>query len=113
MPQSKKSSAGPGIDFISALPGALLHHVLSFLHAREAVQTCVLARRWRHLWISMPVLRITGRQDHHHKLRRFMDHLLLLRSRSNLDEFILDSAGSTRHDGDNVNLWIRHALFGS
>jgi hypothetical protein len=46
-----------GIDI---LPDESLQHVLSFLSAREAVLTCVLARRWRHLWRSIPVMRITS-----------------------------------------------------
>jgi hypothetical protein len=75
MPQSKKISAGPSADIISALPDALLQHVLSFLQAREAVQTCVLARRWRHLWKSMPVLCVTDGASVD-RIRKFMDHLL-------------------------------------
>jgi hypothetical protein len=49
--------SGGGIDI---LPDEVLQHVVSFLPAREAVQTCMLARRWRHLWRSMPALRITS-----------------------------------------------------
>jgi hypothetical protein len=45
---------------INALPDELLHHVLSFLPAHEAVRTCVLGWRWRHLWKSAPALRVTG-----------------------------------------------------
>jgi hypothetical protein len=36
----------------------LLHAVLSRLKARQAVQTCVLSTRWRHLWRSVPRLDI-------------------------------------------------------
>ena len=43
-------------DQLSALPDSLLHTIISFLKARQAVQTCVLATRWRHLWRSMPCL---------------------------------------------------------
>ena len=32
------------------------HHVLPSLKARQAVQTCVLSTRWRHLWRSEPCL---------------------------------------------------------
>jgi hypothetical protein len=34
--------------------------VLSLLPADQAVQTSVLARRWRHLWKGMPALRLVG-----------------------------------------------------
>jgi hypothetical protein len=49
-----------GADRISALPDELLHHVMSSLPARESVATCLLARRWRRLWKSVPGLSITG-----------------------------------------------------
>nr|CAB3460409.1 unnamed protein product [Digitaria exilis] len=42
------------VDRLSALPDAMLHHVMSFLRAWEVASTCVLARRWRHLWASTP-----------------------------------------------------------
>ena len=51
------SSAGD-LDRLSALPDSLLHAIMSFLKARQAVQTCVLATRWRHLWRSLPCLDI-------------------------------------------------------
>ncbi|CAL4980096.1 unnamed protein product [Urochloa decumbens] len=43
-------------DRLSALPDCLLHTIMSFLKARQVVQTCVLATRWRHLWRSAPCL---------------------------------------------------------
>ena len=51
------SSAG-GPDRLSSLPDCLLHTIMSFLKARQAVQTCVLSTRWRHLWRSVPCLDI-------------------------------------------------------
>ncbi|KAL6658238.1 hypothetical protein ACP70R_003824 [Stipagrostis hirtigluma subsp. patula] len=109
MPQSKQASAAGGDDRISALPDALIHHVMSFLQAREAVRTRVLARRWRHLWKSMPVVRITG-PGHAQQLRKFLDHLLLLRDRSSLEVFLLKFTEFSQDDVPYVNLWIRHAL---
>ncbi|KAL6658256.1 hypothetical protein ACP70R_003842 [Stipagrostis hirtigluma subsp. patula] len=53
--RKSKNAVSTGIE---DLPDETLQHVLSFLPAREAVQTCVLARRWRHLWRSMPALHI-------------------------------------------------------
>uniref|UniRef100_A0A0D9W2N6 F-box domain-containing protein n=1 Tax=Leersia perrieri TaxID=77586 RepID=A0A0D9W2N6_9ORYZ len=47
-------------DILSALPDCLLHIIMSFLPARQAVQTCLLSRRWRDLWRSMPCLDIDG-----------------------------------------------------
>ncbi|CAN6228226.1 unnamed protein product [Urochloa humidicola] len=56
----KRASAGDndGVDRLSALPDALLHSVMSFLPAPQAVRTCLLSRRWRDLWCSAPCLDI-------------------------------------------------------
>ncbi|KAG0517680.1 hypothetical protein BDA96_09G110000 [Sorghum bicolor] len=51
-------SAAGGPDRLSSLPDCLLHTIMSFLKARQAVQTCVLSTRWRHLWRSVPCLDI-------------------------------------------------------
>ncbi|KAL6868169.1 hypothetical protein ACP4OV_015014 [Aristida adscensionis] len=114
MPRSsKKASAAAGgaaRDRLGALPDALIHHVMSFLEARQAVRTCVLARRWRHLWRAMPAVRVTQAFAPARRLRRFLDHLLLLRDRSNLDSFLLEFAAFPEaDDAAYVNLWIRHA----
>jgi hypothetical protein len=47
-----------GDDRLSALPDALIHTIMSFLKAHQVVQTCVLAKRWSHLWRSVPNLDI-------------------------------------------------------
>lgn len=49
-------SSGGDVDRLSALPDSLLHAIMSFLKARQAVQTCVLGTRWRHLWRAVPCL---------------------------------------------------------
>ncbi|CAL4991857.1 unnamed protein product [Urochloa decumbens] len=54
---ARHGGGGPP-DRLSALPDCLLHSIMSFLKARQAVQTCVLSRRWRHLWRSVPCLDI-------------------------------------------------------
>ncbi|KAL6658226.1 hypothetical protein ACP70R_003812 [Stipagrostis hirtigluma subsp. patula] len=108
MPKSKKASAA-GPDRISALPDALLHHVLGFLHAREAVQTCVLAQRWRHVWKSLPVLRLTrdrGKVLSH----KFLNHVLLLRDHAPLDVCLFEFSKGAKDELPYINLWIRCAL---
>ncbi|KAK3142538.1 hypothetical protein QOZ80_4BG0347870 [Eleusine coracana subsp. coracana] len=47
-----------GVDRLSILPDEILHTIMSFLPARQAVQTSALSRRWRELWRSMPCLHI-------------------------------------------------------
>ncbi|XP_047083615.1 MEIOTIC F-BOX protein MOF-like [Lolium rigidum] len=70
-----------GVDRISALPEDVLHHVLHSLPAQEVVRTCVLARRWRSVWRSVPALRFTGTKgwDSADRFVQFVDHLLHLR----------------------------------
>ncbi|TVU16871.1 hypothetical protein EJB05_37028, partial [Eragrostis curvula] len=78
-----------GEDRISALPDDVLHLLLSSLPSDDAVRTCVLARRWRHLWKSARAIRVAprpgGDPDHSwtpRRLTRFVNHLLLLRGYS-------------------------------
>ncbi|XP_052168438.1 F-box/FBD/LRR-repeat protein At5g22660-like isoform X1 [Oryza glaberrima] len=54
------SAAGgaSGKDWFDCLPDDLVHHVLSFLPALDAVRTSVLSRRWRDFWASMPRLNV-------------------------------------------------------
>ncbi|TVU26324.1 hypothetical protein EJB05_28863, partial [Eragrostis curvula] len=57
----------------------------------------------------MPVLRVTG-IDRVQPIQRFMDHLQLLRDRSNLEMCLLDFVGDSSNGDEYVKLWIRHAL---
>ncbi|KAJ1275873.1 hypothetical protein BS78_05G169300 [Paspalum vaginatum] len=105
-----------GEDFISALPDDALHHVLSFLPAEDAVRTCVLARRWRHLWKSATGLRIgcgAGKEDELpslDELRHFVNHLLLRRNGSSIRTCELRFRYTRPRDYDYLCLWIRHVL---
>ncbi|RZC71477.1 hypothetical protein C5167_034636 [Papaver somniferum] len=47
-------------DRISNLPDSLIHHILSFIDTKFAVQTCVLSKRWRYIWTSMPKLNFSN-----------------------------------------------------
>lgn len=52
MPLGRNGNKAPvmsGRSGIDSLPDGVLEHMLGFLEAREAVRTCVLARRWRYL----------------------------------------------------------------
>ncbi|XP_044444468.1 uncharacterized protein [Triticum aestivum] len=84
--KDKKSPRSTAVDRIGDLPDEIIHHLLSFLPAQEAVRTSVLARRWRHLWKSATGLRIVGIEgvDTVQELRKFVDHLLILRGHAEL-----------------------------
>ncbi|PNX93515.1 F-box family protein [Trifolium pratense] len=43
-------------DMLSDLPDCVLLHILSFLNTKHVVQTCVLSKRWKHLWKRIPIL---------------------------------------------------------
>ncbi|KAF8719459.1 hypothetical protein HU200_024179 [Digitaria exilis] len=106
-------SAGRSID---TLPDGVLQHIIGFLPARDAVRTCVLARRWRDLWMFATGLRIISNcDDDVAELREFVDHLLLTRGIAPLETFELRFDGISADDfceGDvlRVNLWCRHAI---
>ncbi|CAD6253718.1 unnamed protein product [Miscanthus lutarioriparius] len=100
---------------IESLPDGVLEHILGFLPSAEAVQTSVLARRWRHLWKSATGLRIgcllaedpMSVEEH----RSLVNHLLVLRQGSPLeacDFTIGDFSGGD--DVRHVNLWFRQAV---
>ncbi|KAK3159041.1 hypothetical protein QOZ80_2AG0144940 [Eleusine coracana subsp. coracana] len=104
---SKMASAGGG-DRLSALPDVVLEHVISFLPSVDAVRTCVLARRWRGLWLSMPSLRVDGESVK--ECHRFLDHLLLLRGHAPIDTCDLSFDDFSKRDVPYLNLWIRYAV---
>ncbi|WVZ53592.1 hypothetical protein U9M48_004510 [Paspalum notatum var. saurae] len=89
--EDKRASTEDGGDRISALPDEILNHVLSLLPAEEAARTCLLARRWCHLWKSSTAPEI-------HELRG--GHSL-----DTCELRIGDFSGDPR-----VNLWFRHAV---
>ena len=56
--KTHRGSRSSTVDRLSALPDCLLHLIMSRMKARQTVQTCVLSRRWRHLWRSAPCLHL-------------------------------------------------------
>ncbi|PRQ58795.1 putative F-box domain-containing protein [Rosa chinensis] len=53
IPCSKRGKEMDAIDRISALPDALISHILSSLPTLDAVRTTVLSRRWNNQWTSI------------------------------------------------------------
>ncbi|KAF8711278.1 hypothetical protein HU200_029299 [Digitaria exilis] len=95
---------------IEVLPDSVLEHILGFLPSPEAVQTSVLARRWRHLWKSATGLNVGcgSVPISVEELRSLMNHLLILRQGSPLEKCKLEFDGYSGHDDvPHVNLWFR------
>ncbi|KAM0913671.1 hypothetical protein ACQ4PT_012019 [Festuca glaucescens] len=115
-PRKKRNSASPVsvTDRIGALPDSILYHVLSFLPAQAAVRTCVLARRWRYLWRYTTGLRIVGLEEEGDymvkDLHKFVEHLLILRERTDLDTVQIKFSEFCEEDQPCVNLWVRFAV---
>ncbi|XP_042405152.1 F-box/LRR-repeat protein 25-like [Zingiber officinale] len=60
-----------GEDYLSNLPDELLHHILSFLPTIDSIRTSVLARRWRRVWTSVPVVDFSYLQLKRFIMKRF------------------------------------------
>uniref|UniRef100_A0A0E0M564 F-box domain-containing protein n=1 Tax=Oryza punctata TaxID=4537 RepID=A0A0E0M564_ORYPU len=118
----------PGIDMLTGLPEGVLHRIMSFLTLRQAVQTCVLSRRWRNLWRSMPLINADYKQFEVTEsevgdcealalFKRFVNRVLELRDPvASLDKLCLWYSISDDNDDDTdsqdavANRWISHAL---
>lgn len=53
-----------GEDRLSSLPNDIIHNILSLLDIRSAVQTCVLSKRWKRIWTSLPFLTFTRYENY-------------------------------------------------
>uniref|UniRef100_A0A0D9XHH6 F-box domain-containing protein n=1 Tax=Leersia perrieri TaxID=77586 RepID=A0A0D9XHH6_9ORYZ len=116
----------PSTDMLSGLPEGVLHHIMSFLTLRQAVHTCVLSRRWRNLWRSMPLInadykqfQVTNSDDEALPLfKTFVSRLLELRDPvASLDKLCLCYSISDDNSDDDsdsqdavANRWISQAL---
>ncbi|KAF6156586.1 hypothetical protein GIB67_033131 [Kingdonia uniflora] len=72
------------IDRLSALHNAILYSILSLLPTKEVVQTCVLSKRWRDVWCSVPCLDFDETD-----FCKFIDSVLQFRDGSNVTNFCL------------------------
>ncbi|OIW00558.1 hypothetical protein TanjilG_24288 [Lupinus angustifolius] len=75
-----------GEDKLSNLPDELIHRILSFVDAKTAVQTSVLAHRWKNIWISLPFLNFHSSSFDHDFL--FQDFVLNFLANRNSDSKI-------------------------
>nr|XP_040255193.1 uncharacterized protein LOC109773973 [Aegilops tauschii subsp. strangulata] len=115
-PSGPRRPAGEtAADHLSALPDDLLRRIMSSLRAWEVVRTCVLARRWRHLWASAPCLDFRLRRSTRDRepLRPcdFFYRLFLFRNAlAPVDTLRLWSSDALGDFADDAGTWIRAAI---
>ncbi|XP_026410252.1 putative F-box/LRR-repeat protein At5g41840 [Papaver somniferum] len=82
---SQNSNTTIDEDNINKLPDLLIHHILSFVKVKQAFQTCILSKRWRYIWTSLPFMNFDisdlPQQSYrcHYHLDRLVDNVLSLR----------------------------------
>uniref|UniRef100_A0A0E0H6T6 F-box domain-containing protein n=1 Tax=Oryza nivara TaxID=4536 RepID=A0A0E0H6T6_ORYNI len=117
-------------DWFSDVPDDIILNIMSFLTTRQAVQTCVLSRRWRNLWRSVPCINSDideftrdsdseGYYDEKTELAfiMFMERVMELRDPAALIstfqfrcKFELDEGFDDISDPEDINAWISHAV---
>ncbi|KAK4587895.1 hypothetical protein RGQ29_019056 [Quercus rubra] len=96
------------VDHISPLHDSILHYILSFLAAEDAIKTSVLSKRWNRLWTFASDLSFYN----HRGVARVPDFvafvckaLELYSSSGKLDKFIIDFEYKTSYASE-VNKWV-------
>lgn len=105
--KSRGARKTAGIDWISNLPDSVLAHILSFVSTEEAIHTCILSKRWKSVWASIPVMEfdfgkflgdrkvLTGKEcmkkikEYEVKYVRYVKGIMLNREALVLDKFKL------------------------
>ncbi|XP_062091722.1 FBD-associated F-box protein At2g26860-like isoform X2 [Humulus lupulus] len=87
-------------DRISKLPDTVIVHILSFLPTVDVVRTCILSRRWKFMWFSVPTLSFSDATADFQwpgaleKFYKYVDNCL--ENRRRIMYYIVDSAVITR-----------------
>ncbi|KAL6199981.1 hypothetical protein ACLB2K_029763 [Fragaria x ananassa] len=98
-------------DRISALPKAVIRHILSFLPTLDSVRTTVLSKRWNNMWASVSSLDFDDDRDDVRYFFRFVNCVLMFRDSSSIQKFQLKISGELPGiDVDCVEDWICAAV---
>ncbi|KAM6576181.1 hypothetical protein CsatB_028018 [Cannabis sativa] len=103
---------GDDNDRISKLPDALIIHILSFLPTKDVVETCILSKRWKLVWYSVPTLffsrKMYGTWRQRQGLNRFYNYVSnCLEHRKKGMNLVVDS-GITSFKIDMTSYYQRH-----
>ncbi|OMO73459.1 hypothetical protein COLO4_27089 [Corchorus olitorius] len=128
-PTSGRQSVDNEEDRISELADDILMIILSFMKTKEAAGTCVLSRRWRYLWASLPRLdfscdanlreRVVGYSEQQHKetlekesliFIHWVNSVVKMHQAQTLKECRIDFPFEKEHFNHVVDAWIEFAL---
>ncbi|CAK9139624.1 unnamed protein product [Ilex paraguariensis] len=113
--QEKNTKMAPnvGARSIESLPDSILLHILSFLEMKYVVRVCVVSKRWKDFWSSVPNLIFSLSEsdlileDRFEKFMDFFERILLLHDSSTIQKFSLRCARARfPHDFNRLNPWI-------
>ncbi|GAU23643.1 hypothetical protein TSUD_304180 [Trifolium subterraneum] len=78
-----KLSESENEDRLSDLPESVILHILSFLNAKHAIQTCLLSIKWKNIWKRLPILILNSDDYRTYKIfTKFVSTVLSLRDSS-------------------------------
>jgi len=95
-------------DMISELPDEILCHILSFGTTKFAVKTSILSKRWRYIWVSVPVLQFN--QQEFSRIENFINFVscvLQYYEASDVERFSL--AWNQGFDEQMATTWLDYA----
>ncbi|KAH7845150.1 hypothetical protein Vadar_026023 [Vaccinium darrowii] len=105
----EKQNVSEGNDIISSLPVNVLHHILSFLSTKDAIQTSILSTKWEYLWTSIANIdlkeeRYPSRKKEGWSFLDFVERVLSLHDASDIKSLSIES--SELVNSAHVNSWI-------
>ncbi|KAL9324121.1 hypothetical protein ACSQ67_008978 [Phaseolus vulgaris] len=94
-------------DSISELPDCVLLHIMSFMSTRNAIQTCVLSKRWKNLCKCLTSLTFCARYTGDICFRKFVSWVL-----SSRDHFysLLNLVVISPNDSEILDLIMKYAM---
>ncbi|XVF10965.1 hypothetical protein REPUB_Repub07fG0228300 [Reevesia pubescens] len=67
-------------DRLSDLPDTIIIHILSLMETKFSVRTCVLSKRWKFLWASLPDLNLSASRRNELRFKEFAGQVLARRN---------------------------------